>query len=86
MVANSTNLIANSNCLVWVQRLAKWLVREPRHVPYEEIFRQLNLFSLKRQRLRVDLQSKIDLNPFDIFLCPTEPELGEHTYRPYCLR
>ncbi len=56
MEANAPTLRADINQLERVQRLVKRLMRGLRYVPYEERHRQLDLFSLKRRRLRPDLR------------------------------
>ncbi len=70
MEANAPTLRADINHLGKVNHLATRLVRGIRHVPYEERLHQLNLFSLKRRRLRADLilafrifKGEVDLNP-----------------------
>ncbi len=80
MEANALTLKADINQLERVQCL--------RHVPYEERLRQLNLFSLERRRLRVDLilvfenfKSDVDLNPPDFFLRPPRAGLRGYTAR-----
>ncbi len=80
MKANSPNPIASINHLGRVQRLATRRVRGPRHVPYEERLRQLNLFSLERRCLRADLTMAFNIFKVEIDLRPLWPGLREHTY------
>ncbi len=90
MEAKAPTLTANINQLERVQRLATRLVKGIRHVPYEERFRQLNLFSMERRHLRADFilafkifKDEVDLNPSDFFLRPPEPGY-EGTPIDYC--
>ncbi len=88
MEANAPTPRADINQHGRVQRLATRLVRGLRHVPYEEMLRHLNLFSLERILLRADLilafyvfKGEIDLNPSEFFLRPPRAGLQGHTYR-----
>ncbi len=88
MKANAPTLRADINHLERVQRLATRLVRRLRHVPYEGMLRQFNLFSLERRHLRVDLilaytifKGEVDLNPSEFFLRPPRAGVRGHTCR-----
>ncbi len=88
MEANAPLLRADINQFERVQRLATRLERGLRHVHYEKRLRQLNLFSLKRRRLRADLtlafnicKGEVGLNPSEFFLRPPRAGLRGHTYR-----
>ncbi len=63
-------------------------MRGLRHVPYEEMHRQLNLFSKERRRLRADIIlafkvfiGEVDISPSDLFLRPLRAGLRGHTCR-----
>ncbi len=84
MEANFPYLIAGINHLAIVQRLATRLVRGLRHVPYEERFHQLNLFSRRRVDLIMSFkifEGEIDLSPSDFFLHLPRTGFRGHTYR-----
>ncbi len=88
MEANAPTLRADINQLERVQRLATWLVRGFRQVPYNERLRQLNLISLERRRLRADFilafkifKGEVDLSPSDLFLRPLRGGLRGHIHR-----
>ncbi len=55
MEANSPTLRADNNQLERVQSLAALLVRGPHQAPHEKRLLLVNLFSLERRRLRIDL-------------------------------
>ncbi len=50
MEANTPTLRADINQLERIKRLATWLARGLRHVPYEEKLRNFNFFSLEHRR------------------------------------
>ncbi len=55
MEANSPTLRAGIYQLERVQSLSVRLVGGPHHAPHEKKLLQLNLFSVERRRLRIDL-------------------------------
>ncbi len=88
MEANAPTLKADINKLRRAKRLATRLVRDLRHVPYEERLHQFNLFSLERRRLRADLilafkasKGNTGLRPSAFFLRPPRAGPWGHTYR-----
>ncbi len=87
MKANAPILRADIIQLQRIQHLATRLVSSLCHVPYEERFRQLNIFSLEPRCLRTDLilafkifKGEVDLNPPDFSLRPCRAGLRGHTY------
>ncbi len=75
MRAYSQNLVADTDCLEQIQRLATRLLKGFHRLPYEERLRQLGLHSLNRCRFRGDLVAAynmfsggLGLNPSLFFL------------------
>ncbi len=71
-----------------IQRLATRMVKGMRERPYEDRFRQLNIFSLERRRLRGELilaynifHGRLDLPHVEIFEAPAELDLRGHDFK-----
>jgi hypothetical protein len=86
----SPYLVGDVNHLERVQRQATRMVRSIRHLPYEQRLARLNLFSLRRRRLRGDLIetfkivkqiSRVDPNYF--FTRSRTSQLRGHNFKLY---
>ncbi len=71
-----------------IQRLATRMVKGMRELPYEDRLRRLNIFSLKRRRLRGDLilaynifHGYLDLPRAGFFEAPSERDLRGHDFK-----
>ncbi len=71
-----------------IQRLATRMVKGMRELPYGDRLRRLNIFSLERPRLRVDLilaynifHGLLDLPRTECFEVPTERDLRGHDFK-----